>query len=504
MKAMVRKIMAAIMLIGILCTMFTGCGKNGENAENSQAGKKPVNTNVLNFNDYVRFDIEGTNGYGVLDDVYIDYTQILADYADKLAALEYEILEESEEFGLTVLFSSDAYEEGVTSRGYILEDAYRDLIRDLAPTMDDMTYYELYDNEYLKNGMKIEIKWIEENYIKEAVEKLEKLLDIKVSYKNFTYKIDNLPEVVEVDPFALIELRTYGRHGEASTENRARVYIEVQNWLEEAWVTVEIPDNNGSLCNGDILHVYIEEYDPEAVSRNYGIVFSRTEADIEIRGLNGDSDYIAKEPKIVDLSDYADVDEYGFDGYGRAGIEVDYERFILDNRNYFHENVSEEDSFGWDNIISLTKELLTVKAGYRPYNATYDKVSGTLKNGDVITFTWEEDTENLAMLQKLMNVKFENTSITYTMGNLDPITEKDPFEEYSVVFEGKSGEGTASGMVIMGAWGYPFEVISENNGSLSNGDVIVISIAGREADMLDQSGVIPTRTELEVVVSGLE
>jgi hypothetical protein len=91
---------------------------------------------------------------------------------------------------------------------------------------------------------------------------------------------------------------------------------------------------------------------------------------------------------------------------------------------------------------------------------------------------------------------------------LDPVVEVDPFEHCEITYEGKNGEATATAEIrIKPSRGvdilFNADIIAENNGKLSNGDKIIISIAGHEDLFMSEAGQIPTRTEMEVEVEGL-
>lgn len=317
-------------------------------------------------------------------------------------------------------------------------------------------------------------------------------------------------KIKKVDPFERISLVLYGKHGEATTKEYAWVLIETNDGYKEGRVAVEIPDNNGSLKNGDKLNVYIEEYDKESVAEEYGVIFKRTEAQIEICGLVGNPDYVAGKPNVVDLSDYIRVSEMGFEGYGWIQFQIDYERMIMENRECAREDAIAE-KIGSENTVSAANYLLGFEGPYRMvcenygYSAsgTYTDVGGDIKNGDKIIIDWEEDTEVLDKIKTMLNIEFKNEKYTHTVKNLKPLVEQDPFERYFVELKGYNGTGFASGYVYCSRRGIGFHVISENNGALSNGDVIQVSLEPGKESLSSDAGIIPTRLEREIVITGL-
>ena len=536
MKRMTQKMITAIMLLGVICAIFTGCGKNSGNTTGNEGNtadgwteSKPVNTNVLNFNDYVRFDIEGTNGYGILDNVYIDYKQIVTDYTEKFESLQYEILEESEDFGLTVLFFSNTYEEGITTHGYDLKDAYNVLVRDLSPTMDYNTFYQFSENEHLKNGTKIKINWLKEDYVKENVKKLEKLLDVKISYKDFTFTINNLSEVVEVDPFADVEFQMVGNSGEAYFYSKYALanVPTLQGNMETAIVLDITEENNMDYSNGDKVRAYLQEaVDVDRIAREYGVIFTRTEGEIEISGLNayGRPEASDGEHAIINLNDYIYVGGwYEFDGYGSAQISIDYEAIIRDYRKSISTNIAPEDMLGSGSPRFAAKRafeyhdpfaMISTSHDYYCSGGGYTELGNHLCNGDVLKMSWEVNQEGLDKLTKIMNAEFVYEDFEIMVSGLKPVREFDPFETYELFFDGSNGSGYAYGSIIFNfsendphqMMDIEFEVISDKNGSLSNGDTIILSVEYFEqcSNFLFNWGLIPTRTEIEVVVSGLE
>ena len=79
MKRTMKMMTAALLLITMVGTMMVGCGRKNaadfsENAGQKQSAEKgqPVDDKKLDLNEYVKFELEGTDGYGELKDMYLD------------------------------------------------------------------------------------------------------------------------------------------------------------------------------------------------------------------------------------------------------------------------------------------------------------------------------------------------------------------------------------------------------------------------------------------------
>lgn len=321
--------------------------------------------------------------------------------------------------------------------------------------------------------------------------------------------------VTKIDPFEHIEFYLIGSNGEATVSEMARSVMAWNGGYEFATMRVELPENNGSLKNGDLVHVtFAYGYNEEALEAA-NVRFTRTEADVPIWGLNGDPNYKPGKTSVVDLKDYVSIVQVHYDD---LQVTVDYQKMLLDHWKDLRMDVATEDLFGRQNSLQAASFVLE---GFTPFDiiseehesrphGSYSDIFG-VGNGETVKLVWVPVEDDLAWLQRLLNVEFRNTEVFYTVdpwvetpgwGPL-PGTEIDLFEELELEYEGTNGNGYLTGYCMIDTHSYYVEVLSDENGSLSNGDTVLLSIEWAVDDLLYHYGVTLARTELEITVSGL-
>ena len=143
---------------------------------------------------------------------------------------------------------------------------------------------------------------------------------------------------------------------------------------------------------------------------------------------------------------------------------------------------------------------------------SFDKAS-RLSNGDKVTFTWNLDGSGIIAEdpEKYLGVKIRYKDITKKVSGLEKADVFDPFDDIDVTFDGTAPEGSATINVKSQSQlgdGFHFRITSDNNGSLSNGDTITVSLENDYSDdvsqqVLEATGRIPSETEKEYTVEGL-
>lgn len=380
-------------------------------------------------------------------------------------------------------------------------------------------------NNTLSNGDEINFSW---DVDQEDIDTLQKIFKIEIKFDEVSYKVKGLTELLKVDPFENVEILFKGKNGAGSISDTAYAYISWDNGSMLRTIKAIIPKNNGSLSNGDKIHVEFTDFDPTELAKLHGICFSRTEADIELRGLNAYGQVGAKGGKkvTINLNDYLSLSS--LDGIETVAIpqaQIDYKRMIIENLESLSENVAEDDLLGYESSKIAALEIMQSESPYKltssshklyPVGSNYYDIFDEqgIKNGDVIKLSWQIDKEKLAKLQKVMNVEFKCEDWSITVEGLQEIREFDPFADYEIFYDGSNGSAYASGYIKF----YPyvnnpddemtldFDVITDKNGSLSNGDKIILSMKSfaEPGNFMDNWGLAPTRTEIEITVSGLE
>lgn len=238
----IRKILSAALFCLLCGVMFAGCG-----------------VPEVSLNDYVTITEYGYDGYGSME-VSIDMTQLVSDYSDKLAK------------------NLDTQYFGNQTPALAAEFAFYTY----------QPYALVYEEQQdLSNGDTVVFTW---NTNEEAIETLRSVLDVKLTCKDFTYTVQSLTGLTEVDPFANVQIDQRGVSG--CICNGYEPYV-ITGYID-AWV--ELKDGNTQHFNvlaedygekvwknGDTLHVKLEDgYDAEQLARNYGITLTRTETDITL------------------------------------------------------------------------------------------------------------------------------------------------------------------------------------------------------------------------------
>lgn len=493
-----KKITLVMLAISImLCAVLTACS---------------IGKPTIDLNDYVYVEMSGYDGFGQIEDIGIDIDRLANDIGSRMKlekdGNEYYYIEKRDGKEVYCGYTTTP-EECISSALWNLPHVDEEGAID-AHKKDSYEDYTSPSN--LCNGDKINIGWYV--YSISNIEAIESVFNVDIEYSSFSYTITDLTSLMEVDPFKDVVFYPTGKHGEASLlYPYVSVYLETVNGIKEAYASFEKPENNGFLKNGDLIHVYIGEADHEYLADEYGIKLTRTEADIALTGLNGDPSYVKGEPIVIDLADYVSFNENGFNESGRLQVQIDYDAMLFDCRDYFNQNVPDEYMYGYGNARDALREHLKhdvflMVSNSHPHTASgvFTDTYNVLSNGETVRFTWQADEEGLKVIQMLLNVEFQNSNFTYTMQELKGVDLLDPFTKLDMTFEGQNGAGYANGVVWVSPWkndecvDIEVKVISGNNGTLSNGDIITIAV---DAITFEAWGYEVSRTEMEVEVTGL-
>lgn len=375
---------------------------------------------AVNLNDYFCAVEEGVDGYGMITQCKLDSDAFAKKYADnakitKTGNDEYRFCVENEYGELdTILIIS-----GVKT----YTEAVKNFVEGHFPR-PDLKNPEGYSQTKgkLSNGDKFDITW---KYDDKTIKDIEKVFNIKIKFSDFEYSVKNLQKLTKVDPFKNTVLGYVGENGEGTLLDTGFTVLYADNiktkYNEEISekLIVELPENNGKLSNGDTVHVYIEnpEYQRENLAKSYHISYSRTEADIKLRGFNAYGQSKASNGKkvTVNLNDYITfsytMKPYGDYYYLKATIN--YEKILFENLDSLSLNVAEEDLYHCRNSCSaaraILKELPPLEVAHN------DLGNSNPKNGDVLNYKWKLNEENLKKLKKVMNIEFKYSDFTKTV-----------------------------------------------------------------------------------------
>ncbi len=228
---------------------------------------------------------------------------------------------------------------------------------------------------------------------------------------------------------------------------------------------------------------------------------------------------VQSDEDTICLNDYLMV--YNYAGQGEevrwGQIQIDFKRMVEDYQHRLADEVPDLDYIRnyrdpKDAANALAKWMLpaVMKCTTDEYNAEIRMIDfyGKFNNGDVVCFTWEAIEPELKEFKALWDVEFVYEDFTFTFGGLVPLYEIYTEEVVQVTYTGNNGNGTATAIIDM-QMEYDqiyaqLEIVSGNNGSLSNGDKIVVKIdENTQIDFRLYANAKLDTTELELVVSGL-
>lgn len=220
---------------------------------------------TIKLNDYVTIEATGYDGYGYAS-AYVDESKIKEDYGDKCKfskKVKEEINDDSDDELLSM---------GLELAGIDLEDD-DDAIELFCLLFCRETF--LSEKNNLSNGDVITFSWgySDEEETKTEINKIAKLLGVKVDYSDIKYTVEGLETVPQFDAFEGVELSFSGMepNGQALIanypENGLNYSIDKSNGLsngDEITVTAEYPYGVDS---------YISMYEqvPSVMSKTYTI-----------------------------------------------------------------------------------------------------------------------------------------------------------------------------------------------------------------------------------------
>lgn len=256
MKRTLKKFALLGAAAALSCAVLTGCSLG-----------KPT----ISLNDYVTVSCEGRNGSGDVR-VHIDYSQMVEDHQDAI-----------EKKRINPVFGDETYS----------------MVADMAFENNDPFDIEFMDVDKYSNGDQVEIN-ISIN--DSEVRKIQEVFKANYKFKPFTYTVEGLAEIQEVDPFENVFLNCYGIEGSKygvsiSDYTKTTVFDPVTEQKIDISMKVQLEEYK-QYRNGDTVHVVVDMDEnrlAELEERN-GIRLSRTEADVTIQ----DCIYVPREnPKEI-------------------------------------------------------------------------------------------------------------------------------------------------------------------------------------------------------------
>lgn len=203
----------------------------------------------------------------------------------------------------------------------------------------------------------------------------------------------------------------------------------------------------------------------------------------------------------IHLDDYVTITYEGYNGYGTALVEVDWEQFKEDYRGklkWTSYAKKEVESLGFDGDTYLSSDPIDFFD--MVISASLDK-SSELSNDDVVKVTWDVADG----IEKEVNatIIYDNDK-EYTVSGLEEISEIDIFENVKVKYDGMDGEGYVSGYECKDE-DMEYYLSAEPSTNLSVGDKITVSVSQDYLDTyIEKYGKSPKETSKEFTVEELQ
>lgn len=201
-----------------------------------------------------------------------------------------------------------------------------------------------------------------------------------------------------------------------------------------------------------------------------------------------------RSPKI-DLNDYITVNTEGYNTVGTAHAEINHDQLVEDHGEILREQYTElyPGATTDDAIYFFTNDYLS--------NYSIEP-SSKLSNGDTISLSWDD--VSYQNYDEYFDIDIEYESEEIEVEGLEEATTYDAFENINIETDGVDGSGTIE--VINNANESSLSSLHynvENNGNLSNGDIVEIEITSG-VDSLIHEGILLEADSMEYRVDNLD
>lgn len=213
----------------------------------------------------------------------------------------------------------------------------------------------------------------------------------------------------------------------------------------------------------------------------------------------------------INLEDFYEIRVEGYDGNGYMNVSFDTEKFADKYKDKL--SLNKKKAKQW--VKSQYEDSDSAKYAYEElcnYNAA-DHISNILEydfmepsesvglsNGDIVEFTCNK--EAIDTLETLYNCKFKLLD-KFEVKGLEELEEYDPFADIQVSFTGTEPYGYAEIIKAKDELGQYLDYSVSNDGYLSNGDTVEITVNNDINDIAETFGKSLSRTSYEIKVEGL-
>lgn len=209
--------------------------------------------------------------------------------------------------------------------------------------------------------------------------------------------------------------------------------------------------------------------------------------------------FLKTDNSTINLNKYISINVEGYNNYGKARYEIDSKKLCKDFGKYVDEV---NDSSFFDKFEDKEqREAITIDGLiFNCIHGDFDK-GINLSNGDTTVFKWNCD-ESYAL--ERFGVELKYSDIEFKVKGLKKIEQVNPFDDIDVIFYGVESMGCAK-VEIKENNNIKKEFTVSQNGNLSNGDVVEVSLRNGDDDnyCAKHYGYIPSEISRKYVVEGL-
>ena len=191
----------------------------------------------------------------------------------------------------------------------------------------------------------------------------------------------------------------------------------------------------------------------------------------------------------INLNDYLKITYDGYDGGGKAYVEIDWNSMTND----YGKKIS------YKNGMSQTESMSPIETiiGYTDINIEGNNEK--LSNGDKVVYNWNVDKD---AIEKLIKCKVKYSDGSEKVSGLEEMELFDPFKNLKVTFSGVEPNGEAD-IEYNGDLLSDYDFSCDKMYGLKNGDKIKISLTGNADYYVSQYNKAPSVLEKEYKVKNL-
>lgn len=198
--------------------------------------------------------------------------------------------------------------------------------------------------------------------------------------------------------------------------------------------------------------------------------------------------FVINRKTTIDINKYIIFNEMGYEGYGEVSAYFDADSFYEDFLGIIRPRKNVDAKYFVENVIG----------------GSVNNVGTYLKNGDKVIWRWNCDDD---LARKQYRCVLNYSDIPYTMSDLKPCTEYDPFEDIDIHCEGVSPNGTAQIEIRNSKIPVKYSVNPSRN--LSNGQQIKVNVElNQSGDIYEYCarnyGLLLTDTSKDYTIKGLD